>query len=117
MEGDGRVGEFVGGYTDWVRQRGPQVAAVQSTRSAPARPSQGGQTKRRMSFKEQKELEQLPARIEQLEAKIAQLTETMHDPAFYQRDSAAIVAHNAQLAEVQAQLDIAYGRWMELDAG
>ena len=70
-----------------------------------------------MSYKEQKELEQLPVRIEQLEAQVAQLTEAMHDPAFYQRDSAAIVAHNAKLAEAQAALDTAYARWMELDAG
>ena len=59
----------------------------------------------------------MPAKIEQLEARVAELTEAMHDPAFYQRDSAAIVAHNAQLADAQAQLDAAYGRWMDLDVG
>ena len=47
----------------------------------------------------------------------ATLTDAMHDPAFYQRDSAAIVAHNTKLAEAQAALDVAYARWMELDAG
>ena len=45
------------------------------------------------------------------------LTDAMHDPAFYQRDSAEIVAHNTKLAEAQAALDVAYARWMELDAG
>ncbi|KGQ20468.1 ABC transporter ATP-binding protein [Lysobacter dokdonensis DS-58] len=121
MEGEGKVGEYVGGYTDWVRQR-PAVNSMLPTKSlppqpAPAKTGEGATAKRRMSYKEQKELEALPARIEKLEAQIAQLTDAMHEPAFYQRDSAAIVAHNAQLADVQAQLDAAYGRWMELDAG
>ncbi|MCC8361842.1 ATP-binding cassette domain-containing protein [Lysobacter sp. A6] len=124
MEGDGRVGEYVGGYSDWLRQRpqaaiapaAPQAAkAVQPSTSKAETPAQPA--KRRMSYKEQKELETLPARIEQLESEVTTLTDAMHDPAFYQRDSAAIVAHNTKLAEAQAALDVAYARWMELDAG
>ena len=58
----------------------------------------------------------LMARIEELEAEIAALTADMHDPAFYQRDAAAIAAHGASLQATQEALDAAYLRWTELDA-
>jgi ATP-binding cassette subfamily F protein uup len=125
MEGDGKVGEYVGGYTDWLRQRSAPIAALptalrhsresgnpQAAAVAPPQPA-----KRRLSYKDQKELETLPARIEQLEGRVAALTDAMHAPTFFQQDSAAIVAHNAALAQAQAELDAAFGRWMELDAG
>src|SRR3546814_9007667 len=71
--------------------------------------------KRKLGFKQARELEQLPARIEALEMRIAELTAAMNDPAFYQRDSAAINAHNAVVAEAQAELDAAYARWEALE--
>jgi len=122
MEGNGRVGEYVGGYTDWERQRPAPIAApaplARPRESAvPVARAEPAPAKRRLSYKEQRELEQLPAQIEAFESRIAALTDAMHDPAFFQRETAAIVAHNAQLAEAQAGLDQAYARWMELDAG
>ncbi|BCT94090.1 ABC transporter ATP-binding protein [Lysobacter helvus] len=127
MEGDGKVGEYVGGYTDWLRQRPAPASAnlasrlvrdtPNSERVAAPPPTPAPAAKRRLSFKEQKELEQLPARIETLEAKVAALTDAMNAPTFFQRDSTAIVAHNADLAKAQAELDTAYARWAELDAG
>jgi ATP-binding cassette subfamily F protein uup len=100
MEGDGLVGEYVGGYTDWVRQRPAQVNAAPATNRLSREGGDPGRQpakaaappKRRLSFKDQKELEQLPARIEQLEAQVATLTDAMHDPTFFQRDSAATVS-------------------------
>jgi len=118
MEGDGRVREYVGGYTDWLRQR-PEPAAAPKPPVAPThdrRPAAPPPPRRKLTYKDQRELEQLPARIEQLEAGIAALTETMHDPAFYQQDGAAITAHNARLAATQATLDAAYARWEALEA-
>ena len=124
MEGDGDVGEYVGGYTDWLRQR-PQgearafrgepakAAAPQASTPPPAAPPPA---KRKLSYKETRELEALPGRIEALEAEVAKLTEALSDPGFYSRDAAAISAHNAELARVQAELDTAYARWSELDA-
>ena len=47
---------------------------------------------------------------------MAELTAAMNDPAFYQRDSGAITAHNAAVADVQAELDAAYARWEELES-
>lgn len=71
--------------------------------------------KKKLSFKEQRELEQLPARIEQLEADIEARTAAMSGPAFFQQDSATIVAENEALAGLQAELERAYARWSELD--
>jgi len=119
MEGNGRVGEYVGGYSDWERQRpaaasAPVTAKPASATPAPVKPAPAA--KRKLTFKESRELEQLPARIEQLEARVAALTEAMADPGFYQREAAAIVADNDALAATQAELDAAYARWAELDA-
>ncbi|QWP74849.1 ATP-binding cassette domain-containing protein [Lysobacter sp. K5869] len=122
MEGGGRVGEYVGGYSDWLRQRPVGAAPAKSTAAAMAKPAaaappppEPAAAKRKLSYKDARELEQLPARIESLEAKLAELGEQMNQPAFYQRDSAAINAHNAELAKAQAELDHAYSRWVELD--
>jgi ATP-binding cassette subfamily F protein uup len=57
----------------------------------------------------------LPARIEALETRVAALTRAMNDPAFYQRDAAAITAHGAELASAQSELDAAYARWEALE--
>ncbi|MBS0224929.1 MAG: ATP-binding cassette domain-containing protein [Proteobacteria bacterium] len=118
LEEGGRVGEYVGGYSDWERQRAvPSSAPV--ARAAPAVPTPAAiepvATKRKLNYKDSRELEALPARIEALEMRVAELTAAMADPAFFQRDSAAITADNAALAQAQSELDAAYGRWEELE--
>jgi len=123
MEGEGRVGEYVGGYSDWLRQRRVPSATAPTAKSAamPVSPIAAAATtpsapKRKLSYKDARELEQLPALIERLEARLAELTAQMNEPAFYQRDSSAINAHNATIAGVQAELETAYARWGELDS-
>jgi len=124
LEGGGRVGEYVGGYSDWQRQRMPvandAVAAVgDSSRAVAVAKSSAPATaaaKRKLSYKDARELEELPARIEALEARIATLGAAMQAPGFYQQDGARIVAHNSELAALQLELDTAYARWAELDA-
>ncbi|HSR65016.1 MAG TPA: ABC transporter ATP-binding protein, partial [Xanthomonadaceae bacterium] len=71
--------------------------------------------RRKLGYKEARELDQLPARIEALEARLAELTALSSDPAFYRRDPAAVTAHNAQLVQAQGELDAAYARWTELE--
>jgi len=126
MEGDGRVGEYVGGYSDWLRQRAAPVETaskssaktaepVRAASSASPAPAAAASPKRKLSYKDQRELDELPARIETLETKIAEMTEAMNDPAFFQRDHAAVAAHNAELAATQAALEQAYARWEALD--
>jgi ATP-binding cassette subfamily F protein uup len=117
LEGDGQVGEYVGGYTDWLRQRSaPRTAnAGKPAEPAPAAAAAPAASKRKLNFKEQHELEQLPKRIEQLEGEIGNRTAAMNEPAFFQQDSAAIVKANEALVALQGELDAAYARWSELD--
>jgi ATP-binding cassette subfamily F protein uup len=122
LEGEGRVGEYVGGYSDWLRQRpatpAPAVAKSPSApAAAPAPPPAPAPVpvKRKLSFKDQRELELLPVRIERLETEIGERTAAMNEPSFFQQDSAAIVQANEALARLQAELDSAYARWSELE--
>ncbi|WP_368561665.1 ATP-binding cassette domain-containing protein [Pseudoxanthomonas sp. UTMC 1351] len=122
LEGQGRLADYVGGYSDWVRQRPaalfatePDTAAKPVPASAAAAAPAAAEPKRKLSYKDARELEQLPARIEALETEIAQRTAAMNDPSFYQQDAAALLKANEALAALQAELDTAYRRWSELD--
>jgi ABC transport system ATP-binding/permease protein len=117
IEPDGQVKEYDGGYDDYLRQRSTQVPAEpkssnvpSQTTAAPAR-----EKPKKLSFKEQRELESLPARIEALETEIQQLHEAMADTAFYKRDGAAIAQTNTRLAELESELATVYERWEALE--
>ncbi|MHC9085311.1 ATP-binding cassette domain-containing protein [Luteimonas sp. RIT-PG2_3] len=123
MEGGGRVGEYIGGYEDWLRQRASPGAAPSTAKAAspaavvqPAVAAVPAPAKRKLGYKEGRELEQLPGQIESLEADIAGLTAAMNEPGFFQRDAAAITADNERIAALQKTLETAYARWAELDA-
>jgi ATP-binding cassette subfamily F protein uup len=68
------------------------------------------------SYKEQREIEALPATIEALEREQAELGEEVSQPAFYKRDAAEQARVQQRLAEVPAELEAAYARWDELEA-
>src|SRR5690606_1077853 len=122
MEGEGRVGEYVGGYADWRRQRSAPATVPAGSASRPdPRPAPAAAAaavpagKRTLSYKDARELEQLPARIEALEGELAAMAEAMSDPAFYQQEAAAVAGHAQRMTGAQAELDAAYARWAELD--
>jgi len=128
MEGNGRVGEYVGGYTDWLRQRPiAQRIAAAAAASAPrltpqvaakpvaAAPVVAEPAKRKLSYKEQRELEQLPALIERLDGEIAALTTQIQDPAFYRQGPEAVTTANTRLSALQSELEQAYARWQALE--
>jgi len=71
--------------------------------------------KKKLSFKEQRELDLLPAKLEELEAEIARRTAAMNDPKYFQQDAATITRGNEELARVQAELEMAFARWEELE--
>ena len=85
----------------------PSATAATATPSAASR--------RKLGYREARELEQLPARIDALEAELAGLGAAMSEPGFYQRDPTQVAAHTRQLAQAQQALDQAYARWAELD--
>jgi len=120
MEGNGQVGEYIGGYSDWVRQRRvPGVAApAKASSSMPVAATVAAAApapKRKLSFKDARELEQLPALIETLETRVASMAAEMNEASFYQRDAASMAAHNAAMTAAQSELERAYARWAQLD--
>jgi ATP-binding cassette subfamily F protein uup len=120
FEGDGRVAEYVGGYSDWLAQRPVSVkiqahaekANVPRNGVTEARPDRG----KKLSYKDQRELDALPARIESLEDEQSRLQVLMAGADFYRGDKAEITQSLARAEELKCELDEAYGRWQALDA-
>ena len=117
----GEVREYVGGYDDWVRQRSSSQAQEASPKpaskpaSSPASNPGSRRKKQKMSFKEKRELDQLPGTIERLETEIAALLEVMTQPDYYQQHSDKLAADKKKQADRQAELATAMERWCELE--
>jgi ATP-binding cassette subfamily F protein uup len=116
IEGEGRVGEYVGGYDDWARQSGSEKR-VKPEKPTVASEKQRSKSERRqtISYAEQHELEDLPGAIELLEAERNELYKSMSEPAFYRKDGTEIAAAKARLKTIEQKLDEAYQRWEVLD--
>ncbi|MBD8528237.1 ATP-binding cassette domain-containing protein [Pseudomarimonas arenosa] len=121
IDDQGRVTEWVGGYQDWQRQRPAETAP--SKPSAEPKPAAGAgsesKTERRaakLSYKDQRELDALPARIETLEVEMQSLQSRMSSPDFYRQAADQIVAEQAKATQLQLELDAAYARWEALEA-
>ncbi len=119
FEGEGRVHEYVGGYDDWLRQRpAPQPMADKEKSQTQSQPKTRAAARRapaKLSYKDRRELEALPARIEALEREQGELHERMADPAFYQQSGEAISTAKERLASVEADLEESYERWEALE--
>ncbi len=117
FEGDGLVNEYAGGYADWVRQRstGPDVVAPATRTPTPPAPAPPANSrKRRLTFKETRELAALPQEIETREQDRDQLYASLSDPVFL-RDGVAVAEAKARLAMVLAQIDELIERWEALE--
>jgi ATP-binding cassette subfamily F protein uup len=134
FEGDGRIGEYVGGYSDAVRQRQtragggvPKPRGKKSARAAAVAASAGARAvavvgaaaakPRKLSHKEQRELAALPAAIERLEAEQATLHTALSDPALFQEspNEARDIAERSR--RIAHELETAYARWELLESG
>jgi ABC transport system ATP-binding/permease protein len=112
LEGGGRVGEYVGGYDDWLRQRRPPEAPRASRPAAkPAARPAAAPAKRKLSYKEARELEQLPGRIEGLEEEQRLLHTAFADPALYRQEGGEVVRVRSRLEALERELAEAYERW------
>ena len=126
FERAGKIGSYVGGYSDWLRQgnvltqvdrpdsvkataRATNTAASAATTVAPAKP-------KKLTFKLQHELDRLPDRIESLEAEVSALLEATGAAGFYDRPFEETQPVLDQLRAAQAELDNAMERWSELEA-
>jgi ABC transport system ATP-binding/permease protein len=116
FEGEGRVKEYVGGYDDWLRQKptDPEPTAPERSKSERARPRT--EQPRKLTYKEQRELEELPQRIETLEAEQVQLHQKLAEPTFYRQAGSEISKVTGRLQELEAELQTAYARWGDLDS-
>ncbi|MEK7829175.1 MAG: ABC transporter ATP-binding protein, partial [Deltaproteobacteria bacterium] len=118
-EGNGRVSEYVGGYDDWLRQSQPinAVHAVSpKVEVKKVEPSPQKKKQRKLSFKEQKELDTLPKRIEELDAEQRQILATMADPVFYRESGKKVSVYKARHEVLEKELAEVYKRWDELEA-
>jgi ATP-binding cassette subfamily F protein uup len=114
FEGAGAVNEYVGGYSDWLRQARPQPKATQAAALKPAAPAGAGKLKR-LSYREQRELAALPDTIQRLEAEERELQARVNDPQFFRRDADAAADALQRLTTLAAELESAYARWDALE--
>jgi ATP-binding cassette subfamily F protein uup len=119
FEDDGHIQEYVGGYSDWLRQ-GHALAEIDSPYGAEARKRQAAKKRRRkkatkLSYKDQRELDQLPAEIESVEASIADMQQKLADPEFYSQDHVIVQTAVQELADAEATLEQRVDRWSELE--
>ena len=118
FEGYGRVEEFVGGYEDMVRQLGASSAAQKTTGIIRPEPEKQEikRPKTKLSYKESRELEQLPILIEQLENEQQALQKKITSSEFYQQDKNEITKILARVDDVNNELEKAFARWEYLDS-
>jgi ATP-binding cassette subfamily F protein uup len=117
FEGTGRVREFVGGYSDWVRYREQQQRRI----ARPAAPRtetlvRDAPKPRRLSYQDQRELDSLPALLERLEAEKQQIEAQLSDGSLYQGKPAALNERLGRLAAIGQELEAGYARWGELES-
>ena len=120
FEGAGAVKEYVGGYSDWQRTLGSRAERSPGGRGRRRRPFDSRKKKDppksdRLSHKEKKEWESLPARIEELEGELEALHEEMAGPDFFRGDPEAIRDATARSQSLPQEIEAAFERWAELD--
>ena len=142
FDGTGKVREYVGGFDDWLRQGGSirllgaadeletaeqvtketdnadaeQVTAQNSDQPMQKPTDDGIVPKKKLSYKLQRELDAIPAKIEDLETELNALHEQVSQVDFYQQPLETTEAVLAQITAVQEQLDVVLERWAELDS-
>lgn len=114
------IGEYAGGYDDWLIQRPASVTPKANPKAEkptekPQDPVKPTAKAKKLSYKEQRELEQLPTHLERLEQAMTQLQALMGTAEFYQQGSAAITAKQAELQALESELEQAFARWEYLE--
>jgi len=116
LEGQGRVGEYVGGYDDWLRQRRLPEPPVKTEKAKTERAKPVRERPQTLSFKQQRELEALPKRIEALETEQKNLYQILSDPLFYQQAGDEIAGAKTRLEVLEQEIEAACLRWEELES-
>ena len=119
FEEDGRIEQYVGGYTDWLRH-GHQLAVTDDPTEIAERKKQAAAERRaknrnKLSYKDQRELDGLPAEIEAIETSIEALQAHIAEPEFYSQDQDAVQTKLAELKAAETELEQRMERWTELE--
>ncbi len=117
LEGDGRLQEYIGGYDDWIRQRDANIGQSKVVpKDKTVKQKKQHREKSKLSFKETRELEELPEQIQVLEVQKTELIGILNSAELYKNNSTAQVqAVNQQLEVLDVKLADAYRRWDELE--
>ena len=118
FEGNGKVAEFVGGYDDWLRQRTIDPFSESTDKNTVVKKNRTEKKKKltKLSYKDQRELDILPEKIEKLETRIQQLTDEMGRPEFFKQDRDMIVKMQQELEGANIDLEACFQRWEELES-
>ncbi len=116
LDGSGHVDIVAGGYADWEAKRRPRNAAPTSAKAAPPPPPTPPVKARKLSYKDQRDLDQLPDRIETMEADIVAGETALSDPDLYARDPSLFERLTKALDAKRAEKDAAEERWLALAA-
>jgi ATP-binding cassette subfamily F protein uup len=120
-EGQGHWREFVGGYTDWERVRDtiPAAKAAAKPVAKPAEPSASAApaaAKKKLSYKEQRELDELPKLIAALEDEQTALTLQLTDPDFYKKNASESQRVNSRIEQIEGELLAALEKWEAIES-
>jgi len=115
FEGDGKIQEYVGGYSDWVRRRNTPMAVTVKSAKSTTRVNVAKSKPRKLGFKQVRELEQAPSKIESLETEQSGLLERLSEPGFYKRSVAEQARIHERMTALRGELEAAYARWSELE--
>ncbi len=114
-EGGGRIGEYVGGYDDWIRQRVPEAVNHKVKVPGQKKSRQKKEGPRKLTFKENREIEALPGMIESIEAENAGLYKKLADPEFYKGDGSRVAEARSKIETLEKNIADAYERWALLE--
>jgi ATP-binding cassette subfamily F protein uup len=120
FEQDGKVQEYVGGYSDWLR-RGHELAVTDNPYEVERRKREALERRKnrkatKLSYKDQRELDSLPAEIERIEADIARLQAAIAAPDFYTQDAELVQQELHKLSDTEKLLEQRIERWAELES-
>jgi ATP-binding cassette subfamily F protein uup len=115
FEGDGKIQEYAGGYSDWVRRRNTPMAVTAKSTESTTRVNVAKSKPRKLGFKQARELEQVPSKIESLETEQSGLLERLSEPGFYKRSVAEQARIHERMTALKGELEAAYARWSELE--
>ena len=113
LDGFGHVDVVVGGYADWELKRRPRIEKRAAPKAAPG-PQTPKQKATKLSYKDQRDYDLLPARIEEIEAEIAKTDATLADADLYTRDPTGFAKLTEMAARLRDEKDAAEMRWLEL---